>query len=470
MATGQEIVPVGEAAAVLYDDTSMNGSNGPPSPIVVEPGDREGPTAEEPERAFYMYAPQFHWTMIGGEDQPARSAVESIAREQYRFGTQTEECHRRLLMGQVEAERRIIELEARVAKLQDELAVQDQRRQEQRRHYEESLGKMEASYRLLQQRVAQEQESLKAEFARRIEEQTQTLRDTLHKGIADVITSQLTPVYTELTALQTRSADVEDLAARMAQAEAHRDELVDKVLEIEEKEDNHIAYLEAQLAGLSADEEEEQKMDDDREARGKQPPRIPVMPTAGTADSVASMTRNRQGPSTSAGADQWSILEHSREDKTEKDKQSAEKGEDKGKLSPRRVIQPGAASSTSFMRVPSPRSPGRSGSVPGPVPTVGSVGGHMKLEPPAKFTGKGFPTVRDWLEETANWLELSPCTPDQWINIAGTRLEKGASSWYRAEKASIRAGDRAPWANWREFAREVTAAFSAITEEEQARK
>ena len=43
----------------------------------------------------------------------------------------------------------------------------------------------------------------------------------------------------------------------MAQAEAHRDELVDKVLEIEEKEDNHIAYLEAQLAGLSIAEEEE---------------------------------------------------------------------------------------------------------------------------------------------------------------------------------------------------------------------
>ena len=268
MATGQEIIPVGDAAAVLYDDTSMNSSNGPPSPIVVEPGDREGPTAEEPERAFYMYAPQFHWTVVGGEDQPARSAVESIAREQYRFGTQTEECHRRLLMGQVEAERRIIELEARVAKLQDELAVQDQRIQEQRRHYEESLGKMEASYRLLQQRVTQEQGSLKAEFARRIGEQTQTLRDTLHKGIADMITAQLTPVYTELTALQTRSADFEDLAARMAQAEAHRDELVDKVLEIEEKEDNHIAYLEAQLAGLSVAEEEEKKLDDDLEARG----------------------------------------------------------------------------------------------------------------------------------------------------------------------------------------------------------
>ena len=128
----------------------MNGLNGPASPIVVEPGDREGPTKEMPERAFYMYAPQFHWTLtMGVEDRPARFAIESIAHEQYRFGKQAEECHRRLIVGQVEAERRIIELEARVARLQDELAVQQQQIQAQQKHYEESLGKMEASYRLL---------------------------------------------------------------------------------------------------------------------------------------------------------------------------------------------------------------------------------------------------------------------------------------------------------------------------------
>ena len=113
MASGREIIPVGEATAALYDDTSMNGSNGPASPIVVEPGDREGLTEEMPERAFYMYAPQFHWILtMGAEDRPARSAIESIAHEQYQFGTQAEECHRRLIVGQVEAERRIIELEA----------------------------------------------------------------------------------------------------------------------------------------------------------------------------------------------------------------------------------------------------------------------------------------------------------------------------------------------------------------------
>ena len=103
----------------------MNGSNGPAFPIVVEPSDREGPTEEMPVPAFYMYAPQFHWTLtMGAEDRLAHFAIESIAHEQYRFGTQAEECNRQLIVGQVEAERTIIELEARVARLQDEPAVQ----------------------------------------------------------------------------------------------------------------------------------------------------------------------------------------------------------------------------------------------------------------------------------------------------------------------------------------------------------
>ena len=39
MASGREMVPVGEATVMLYDDMSMNGSNGPASPTVVDPGD-----------------------------------------------------------------------------------------------------------------------------------------------------------------------------------------------------------------------------------------------------------------------------------------------------------------------------------------------------------------------------------------------------------------------------------------------
>ena len=127
------------------------------------------------------------------------------------------------------------------------------------------------------------------------------------------------------------------------------------------------------------------------------PPLTPVMPStsqqADTADSVASMAKKGQGSSMSAGVDQWSMLGLGQDQKTEeKDKQGHGKGEDKGKVSPRRMVQPGAASSAGFIWVPPPITP----SMGGAAPAVGGAGGHMKLEPPAKFTGKGFPTIRNW--------------------------------------------------------------------------
>ena len=60
-----------------------------------------------------------------------------------------EECHGRLIAGQLEAEQRIVELEARVATLQDDLAVQHQKIEAQRQHYDESVRKMKLSYWLL---------------------------------------------------------------------------------------------------------------------------------------------------------------------------------------------------------------------------------------------------------------------------------------------------------------------------------
>ena len=89
----------------------------------------------------------------------------------------------------------------------------------------------------------------------------------MHKGIVDVITVQLMPMYAKLTALQTRVVEVDALLAQMAEVEAHRSKLEEKVLEIEEKEDNHIAYLEAQLESLSL-VEEDKKVDDEFEGKG----------------------------------------------------------------------------------------------------------------------------------------------------------------------------------------------------------
>ena len=48
---------------------------------------------------------------------------------------------------------------------------------------------MEASYRLLQLQVDQDIVALLAEHARQLAQQTQSLRDTLQKGIVDVITA-----------------------------------------------------------------------------------------------------------------------------------------------------------------------------------------------------------------------------------------------------------------------------------------
>ena len=126
----------------------------------------------------------------------------------------------------------------------------------------------------------------------------------------------------ELIVLQTRATEVDALTVQIVQAKAHRSELEEKVLKIEEKEDNHIAYLEAQLENLSL-AEGNKKVDDESEGKGaklwKELGRVSLqltMPTlplvvpstrqqADTADSVASMAWKHEGPSsTSAGIDQ----------------------------------------------------------------------------------------------------------------------------------------------------------------------
>ena len=90
------------------------------SPIVVQPGDRQGPTVDMPNRAFFMYAPQFSWNVLniqGTVDEPARRAVERIAQEAFTFGRQTEECEGRLVRGLIDAEQKIEALEKEVAAL-----------------------------------------------------------------------------------------------------------------------------------------------------------------------------------------------------------------------------------------------------------------------------------------------------------------------------------------------------------------
>ena len=103
---------------------------------------------------------------------------------------------------------------------------------------------------------------------------------------------QLTPKYAKLMALQTCAIEVDVLVVQMTEVQAHRSELQEKVLEIEEKGDNHIPYLEAKLKELSL-VEEEKKADEDSKGKAAKvwkdlgptspqltmPPLTPVVPS-----------------------------------------------------------------------------------------------------------------------------------------------------------------------------------------------
>ena len=78
-------------------------------------------------------------------------------------------------------------MEARVARLQDELEEQKQKVQAQRLHYDKKLGEMEASHRLLKQRVEQDMAEIRAEHARKLEQQAQSLCTVWRKEMAEAI-------------------------------------------------------------------------------------------------------------------------------------------------------------------------------------------------------------------------------------------------------------------------------------------
>lgn len=79
----------------------------------------------------------------------------------------------------------------------------------------------------------------------------QSMEYTLQKGIVDLMIAQLAPVHEQLAMLQTRTIDLNTLAEQVAYSEAWREATDERMLKIEEKGGNHIAFLEAQMEGLS---------------------------------------------------------------------------------------------------------------------------------------------------------------------------------------------------------------------------
>ena len=86
-------------------DSGMNGEsgNGHENPLVQFPNDRVGSTEDVPNRRFFVRAPQFHWHVVQTPaiDDGARRAIECIAHDAFKFGTQTE-AHQELLLLRVQ--------------------------------------------------------------------------------------------------------------------------------------------------------------------------------------------------------------------------------------------------------------------------------------------------------------------------------------------------------------------------------
>ncbi len=110
-------VPGGSVEYSSLSDVTMNGQGSDGNnPLVVEPEDRIGPTEEAPTRLFWQAEPHFHWhvAMEAPVDHEARSAIESIAQDAFRFGCQTEQHERELLTRVEEMEQVVMELRTKI--------------------------------------------------------------------------------------------------------------------------------------------------------------------------------------------------------------------------------------------------------------------------------------------------------------------------------------------------------------------
>ena len=65
---------------LVAGDISMNNNNGEEGngPIIVFPGNHQGPSEQEPARDFCIHEPQYHWHVEGGNDTMAHQAIEIL--------------------------------------------------------------------------------------------------------------------------------------------------------------------------------------------------------------------------------------------------------------------------------------------------------------------------------------------------------------------------------------------------------
>ena len=103
------------------------------------------------------------------------------------------------------------------------------------------------------------------------------------------------------------------------------------------------------------------------------------------------------------------------------------------------------------------------------IPQQDRIGG-LKLEMPEKFTGSRIPAIAGWLTKMERYFRLMKYPSDIWVDVIATRVTDAAQAWLDKTLQDLQLGRRNPWASWAEFRQEMEAAFTPMSEVEQARR
>ena len=99
-----------------------------------------------------------------------------------------------------------------------------------------------------------------------------------------------------------------------------------------------------------------------------------------------------------------------------------------------------------------------------------AVGGQVKIEAPARYSGKRQPGVCVWLTQMERYMRLMKYSPSDWLDIVPMRVEGVANSWVNAVLQDVTAGRRAAFLTCRTFTQAMIQRFELVTEVEEAGK
>lgn len=477
---------------LVDDDISMNGENNSHvpavGPIVVEPGDREGPCEAAPMRPFFIHAPVHHWHLHENADDMARRAIEILGMQAFQFGQQVEGRMRQLIenadgtnanqiyirnrqddaLGRMERLQQEVEtLKAKLGRLQLDFvnqqaqwetafAMERQQHKTQMTEFQTQLFQ-EMEKRLAEQalRIAksavEDQDSLKriveANVEKRLEEILAVVRIERTRDIEEWDRTLVKRVNTTLTNNQDMS-DAELKTVKMSYEQ--RSQIADQRLDALQ---NQIDAILAMIPTASGS------------------PRAPTPPRAPIPDSVTSMRGGGSLPEKQGCKlmTQTTLLPAQTGLSGTVPGPSGLGGFGGTGGKPPSSPPPSDDGDTHRDRDPFRRIPREN-----PLPESLGAGSRLKLDAPIRFDGRvgqsAAITASTWLIDMERWLRLSRVgIADRW-DVVATRMSGGAVTWMNSRLRDAAEGREALWTNWEEFRHDVLARYEPLSKEERARE